>query len=109
MGGGHDACVVVGVLLLVVGYGSPDPLFDAQQELVDVLVGGRREPVELEPSVLVGVEDAVWQPGMCVRCQLKDAAPELQHGHGAWHGGGDAVLAGTASLVGEHVAQKERD
>ena len=39
--------------------------------------------------------------------QLKDAAPKLQHGHGAGHGILDAVLAGAASLVGEDSAQKE--
>ncbi len=44
---------------------------------------------------------------MSVWRELEDTSPKLQHGHGAWHGVGDAVLAGTASLVGEHGAQKE--
>ena len=105
--GGHDACFVVRVRLLVLFHGDPHAPFDAQQQRLDVLVGRWREPVELQPLVVVGVEDAVGQPAVCVGCQLQHTAPELEHGHCARHRVGDAVEAGAAALVGEHGPQEE--
>jgi len=106
LGVGERVGLVVDRIAVATLEQAADPAHDARGDLLDVLVGGRRQWVKAKRAIGPLVPHALGDQGMKMQVRVGERTHPLDRGDGAGLAARDAAVTRAAAMIGRHHAHE---